>query len=98
MPVAVAALAVGHLPARLVVVGASLIAAATVRGRGWLAVVPDGMRHGWARPATDTISTVADGRRAGRSSPRICNPGRRWCGLPPHPGWGSFPRRIGGSR
>ncbi len=50
MPVAVVPLAGGHLPGRLVVVGALLIAAATVLG-AWLAVVPGGMRPGWARPA-----------------------------------------------
>lgn len=51
MPVAVALLAGGHLPGRLLVVGALVIAAAIVLGRGWPAVVPDGMMRGWARPA-----------------------------------------------
>ena len=52
MPVAVAALAVGHLPARLVVVGALLIAAATVLG-AWLARRGPGRHEAWLGAAGD---------------------------------------------
>src|SRR5260221_14145222 len=58
MPVAVASLTDGHLPGRMVIVGALLIAAATVLG-AWLARRGPGRHEAWLGAAGGALLVIA---------------------------------------
>src|SRR5258706_2865696 len=94
MPVAVASLAEGHLPGRMVIVGTLLIAAATVLG-AWLARRGPGRHEAWLGAAGGALLVIAglhllpdawSPAPAARAQPPARAPPRAACFGPARPG------------